>query len=136
MMQKLKSISKRGITYLAVSLWIACCVAFPVSAQQGQQQTMPPTGPSPAQITDQQIDRAAKAYQKIQEVHIMFQEVIQGTQDQNERQQLQEEANQKMIEAVKDAGLDVDTYNLVMQQVNSNDEVQERFRQKLLNGGT
>jgi hypothetical protein len=135
MMQKLKSISTRGITYLVVSLWIACCLAFPVSAQQGQQQqTMPPTGSPPAQITDQQIDRAVEAYQKIQAVHVKFQEIIQGTQDQEEMQQLQQEANQEMIEAVTASGLDVGTYNLVMEQVNSNEDVRERFLKKLNDG--
>lgn len=101
----------------------------------GQRPILPPGQKggigSKATISDAELDKAAAAYAEIQVIRQQMQQSVQQTQDPNERQRLQLEANQRMVQAAENAGLDFETYNSIMGQVRSNNELGERFRKKI-----
>jgi len=86
---------------------------------------------SQATISDVELEKAAAAYAEIQVISQQMQQSVQQTQDPEERQRLQLEVNQRMVQAAENAGLDFETYNSIMRQVRSNNELGERFREKI-----
>lgn len=124
------------VTYRFLAMSAAMCLfffmAFPVMAQEGQQQRgQPGDTESHSQISDAELEKAAEAYAKIQRISDKFQRSLQQTQNPDERLQLQREANEQMVQAVENAGLEVERYNNIMAQVRGNDKVRERFTKKM-----
>lgn len=97
-------------------------------AQQGSQQQGQSDETQP-EVSDGDLEKVAEAYVEVMKINKEFQESVQQTQDAAERQELQQEANKEMVQAVEDAGIDVQTYNIIMQQVRTNDLVLERFKE-------
>lgn len=80
-----------------------------------------------AQISDADLEKAAAAHQEVFSITQEYQHSLQVAEDLSARQRLQEEANQKMVQAIEGQGLDVDTYNRIMEQVNTDPETRQRF---------
>ncbi|MFO7727185.1 MAG: DUF4168 domain-containing protein [Desulfonatronovibrio sp.] len=99
-------------------------------SQQQQQNMMqqPDQSAEPIEVSDAELDKVAKAYVQITEIRGEFQETLSEVSDPEEAQVLQEEAGEKMVEAVQDNGLDVQKYNEVMEAA----QVDEELREKLL----
>jgi hypothetical protein len=100
---------------------------LPVTAQENQLQGPP----AEQEISHSDLDNAAKAYTSMQVIHEEFQQSVQQTQDQEERQQLQNQANQKLVHAIERSGLDVETYNHIMARVQSDPQLRETFIEKI-----
>ncbi|MFP4084433.1 MAG: DUF4168 domain-containing protein [Desulfonatronovibrio sp.] len=122
---------------------VFCCLflmatASTLSAQdqqgqegQSQQQDMmqqPDQSAEPIEVSDAELDKVAQAYVQITEIRGEFQETLSDVSDPEKAQQLQEEAGEKMVQAVQDNGLDVQKYNEVMEAA----QVDEELREKLL----
>lgn len=83
------------------------------------------------EISDTDLDNAAQAYAQMQAIHGEFQQSVQQTEDQEERQQLQNQTNERLVLAIEQTGLDVDTFNHIMAQVQSDEQLRERFIEKI-----
>jgi hypothetical protein len=120
--------------YYSLPLAAAVCLVFfmalPAMAQEGSQQQGQPGETQPADVSDAKLEKVASAYVEVTQISKKFQESLQQTEDTTERQELQQEANKEMVQAVEDAGIDVQTYNVVMQQVRKDKELAEKFREK------
>ncbi len=108
------------ITALMGALLLA---GSPAAAQQ--------ESPQDAEISDAQLDHAAQAYMEIAKIGESFREEIQTAADEDERYQLQQQANKEMTEAVQDKGLEVQEYNEIIQGVQNDDETMKKFMAKL-----
>lgn len=78
-------------------------------------------------VSEEQLEKFADAKDKVLEIQRDYTQKISDAGDQTEAQQLQAEAQQEMIEAVDDAGLDVQTYN----QLASRMQTDSSFRQQV-----
>lgn len=85
----------------------------------------------PSRIGDAKLEMAATAYKEISGIYNQLQENLQQVEGQEQRAQIEEQANQMMVQAVKNSGLTIDDYNDVMAQVRENPEEAERFNEKL-----
>jgi len=75
-------------------------------------------------ITDAELEKAAVAYVEIAKIEQKLQDAVQQhAQDSDQRQALQTAANKRMAEAIENAGLEVETYTAIMDQVQSNQEL-------------
>lgn len=119
----------------------------PQQGQQGQQGGQPPQGQQQggqqggqqynpaaqqqqgAEVSDADLEKYAKAETKVDSIREDFSEQLQGADDQEQAQQLQQQAQEEMISAVEDAGLDVTTYNQIASQVQMDDSLRERLQQ-------
>lgn len=132
--ERRKSMFKNyGLFFMSMMVY---CMSFMVLPAMSQESYMPQGQPpgvteSQSQISDAELTKAAAAYSKINSISEEFQKSLQNTTDQKERQQLQEHVNQRMVKAVQDSGLDVQTYNDIMVQVRSNTNLNERFQKKI-----
>ena len=98
--------------------------------QHGEQHMME----SPAmemQVSDAKLEKVASAYSEIQEIRLDLQDSLAGVTDPNEAQEMQMQAAAAMEEAVQDNGLDVQTYNQVMEAAQMNPELRDELFTKL-----
>jgi len=94
------------------------------AGSEGMASSLPP-------VSEIDLEKAAFAYNEITRINEDLQQSVQQTQDAEERQKLQLTANEKMVQAAENAGLDFETYNRIMQTVRSDQQMEGLFQQKL-----
>ncbi len=96
-----------------------------------QQQEMMQQPETEIQVTDSELDKVARAYSEISEIREEFQMSLTGVEDPEAAQKMQEQAGKAMVEAVENSGLDVQTYNDVMQAAQYDEELREKLLSRL-----
>ncbi len=113
-------------------IFFAAICMFALTIVPGFAQDNQPAQAEPLQqIDDTDFENAVLAYAKIQSIHEQFQQSVQGTEDQAERKELQDQANQEMINAIEVSDLDVETYSSIMAQVRSDQTLRTQFIDEL-----
>ena len=112
-------------------------------AQQAQTPNPPPETPhsspaaqSPGQgadqsavnFQDQDLKKFAELQKPIQDIRNDYSKRLQSTQQPEKAAELQKEATDKMVEVVKDSGLEVQTYNQIAVAMQSNPELQAKIQ--------
>lgn len=82
-------------------------------------------------VSDDELRSAAAAYIRIEQSNKEYQQALQEAQDETERRELQDSANQRIKWTIEMAGLSVDRYNAIMQMVQSDDALDERFQENV-----
>jgi hypothetical protein len=101
-------------------------------AQQGQgQQQMMQQPAAEVQVSDADLEKVATAYQDIHAIRVELQDSLAGVTDPESAQKLQEQASADMVEAVQENGLDVQTYNQIMEAAQTNEDIREKLSAKL-----
>ncbi|MFP4308207.1 MAG: DUF4168 domain-containing protein [Desulfococcaceae bacterium] len=116
----------------AVLLAIGLLFSAPAAAQSDQSEwgETPGAAEEPA-VESQEVRKAAQAYKRIGDINQELQEDIQDAGDQEERMQMQRDAEAKMIRSIQEVGLDVQTYNQVINAVRTDEELREEFESSL-----
>jgi hypothetical protein len=103
---------------------------LPVAPSEQPEQPGEVAQPMPP-ISDAELEKAAAAYKAITKINKDLQQSVQQTDDVKENQELQLEANKQMVLAAENAGLNYETYNIIMQAVHQNPAMEGLFQQKL-----
>lgn len=121
------------LTGSTLACLLVLALSLGVHAQTGQAEGQPMMQqPGTAiQFSDAELQKVATAYLEIHEIRMELQETLAGVSDPESAQRMQEQAGAAMVQAVQDSGLDVETYNQVMQEVQVNTELQEELASKL-----
>jgi len=102
--------------------------ASQVSAQQATQ--APATQPAPAMqaadISDQKLEKFADSLGEIMEIREDFTAKLEKTGDPAEAQQLQQQANEKMMNTVAENDLSIAEYNAINQAVQNDPKLRDR----------
>ncbi len=69
----------------------------------------------------------AGAYKKISQIHTTYKERIMQADDPSNSEALQQEANEKMSQAVTDHGLTISDYNAIFQSIQNDPALKEEF---------
>lgn len=120
----------KNLNIIAVSLFTAT-MAFSTGAlaQQAQQGQQPPPQPEAAtNVSDAELESFVDARQSIVEIQSEYSEKLQGAEDPEKANELQQEANEEMIGAVQEAGLDVDSFNSIAMAIQNDPKLQERMQ--------
>lgn len=102
------------------------------SALAAQAQQQPQAAPQQAQavdVSDKQLQQFADAQEAVNNIREDAVAKLEQIKDKNEAQQLQQQANQDMISAVKNSGLSVQNYNVIARAVHTNTKLQARLKQ-------
>jgi hypothetical protein len=87
---------------------------------------------APAQdVTDADIEHFANAVMAVEEVRQTYEKALATTDDEGEKTSLQQEAQEKMVNAIQDEGLTVQQYQMVAQAVQSDPEMWKKVQQHL-----
>lgn len=104
--------------------------------QQGQAQNQPP----PAQqqqpaadvdVSENDLEQFVSAQESIIEIQQKFSARLQEVEDPEKANELQTEANEEMIGAVEEAGLDVESFNSIAMAVQNDPELQQRLQEMM-----
>lgn len=93
-------------------------------APQAQQQA-----PQAEDFSDQQLQNFASASQEIAGISQNYTQQLQDAEGSDQQQSIREEANQRMVEAVQDSGLEVEQFNRIGQAVQNDPEMMQRVQQ-------
>ncbi len=78
------------------------------------------------QFDDATLELFASAFMQVGSIQQQYSASMGEAEDQQQMQSLQQEAQMKMAEAVRNSGLEVQTYNSIAQQLQSDTELQQR----------
>lgn len=120
---------KSLITSIALST--ALLAAGPALAENTQTQNQgyenpAATGTQKTNYSDDELKKFVKVQQDISSIRQEYIPKIEKTDDQSKAKQLQMEANDKMVAAIQDKGLDIPTYNAIATAYNSEPKVRNR----------
>ncbi|WP_373182236.1 DUF4168 domain-containing protein [Halomonas campaniensis] len=129
---------KRMTALFAAALLSAGLMSAVAHAQQDSAQQDPAAAPEQPQaaapatdFSDEQLEQFADASQEIVVISEEYTERMHAAEDESSQQEVQMEANDKMVEAVEESGLDVDTFNAIGQAVQQDPELMQRVQEKV-----
>jgi hypothetical protein len=116
----------------ATAVTLAWAPAASAQTQSGRPDTPAPgaTAPSPS-ITDQKLDAAAAALQRVVSLQKQYRDQLAQTQDASAQQQLIAKANSELAKAVTDQGLSVEEYSSIMQVAQNDPDVRGKLLQRI-----
>lgn len=119
-------------TALAAAFGLAAgMAAAPVMAQEyGQQQQQPPQAQA-VQVDEAKINQFVDALAEISTIRQTVAAELESAEDMEEAQKVQQDAQQRMVEAVESAGLSVEEYNHIASLMGSDPELAERINSEL-----
>ena len=136
-----KPLMSLSALFLAAGVTGAAFAQQGAPQQQGQQgaaqQGQPPGQPNPAlgdasDITDEEVKKFADAQAKVEQVKGEYQSQVQAaSEDPEKAMEVQREAQQEMVKAVKDTGLDVRKYNQIAQLAQYDTDLRERIQENM-----
>lgn len=120
----------------------------PVSpAQQSQPgqpgESAPPAQPPPAadatqkptiasaQVPDTEVEQFARAAGDVMKIQAEIKEKLVGATNPEIKEQLQQEANSRILETIKESGMEVERFNLIARSMNSDPELGRRVSAKM-----
>ena len=111
-------------TFMLIAFSLALVFGGHALAQDYQmQQEQPET----VDVSEQQLQQFADAQVQISAIQQDFAGRLQNVEDPEKAHELQIEANEKMTDAVEDAGLDVDSFNEIAMAIQNDPELQQRL---------
>ncbi|GJL55248.1 MAG: hypothetical protein NPIRA02_23800 [Nitrospirales bacterium] len=120
----MNSMTRKSKSLCGFLLVSSLLVLFPLgtlSAQPVESQ------PAAEQITGEKLEPFAGAYKKVSEINAAYKERIVEAGDPAKTQALQEEANEKMNQAVHDHGLTIEDYNTIFKAILNDEQLKEEF---------
>jgi len=116
----------------ALFVMLILAMAAPVMAQEGYDpNTAAPNQAEAPELDDKTLGQFVSAVKALGEIRNEFGAQLQGVQDENKAREIQEEMNQKMLSAVDEAGLDVETYNYIANQMNVDEDLRNKVEEML-----
>lgn len=101
-------------------------------AQHSPANTAAPNSATSAQAyTDSQLQNFINASQKVSMISQEYSPQIEATADQNERERIFREADDKMVAAVEEEGLSVNEFNHINQQLPQDPQLEQRINDML-----
>jgi hypothetical protein len=92
------------------------------SAPQSQSQ-------APAKnFSDDELQEFADASQEIASISQDYTQKLQNASDEGDQQKIRQQANDEMVEAVKDSGMDVEKFNSIGQAVQQDPQLMQRVK--------
>ncbi|MAA66545.1 MAG: hypothetical protein CL581_17445 [Alteromonadaceae bacterium] len=113
----------------SVALSAALLVGGPAIAQETQNQgnqTPAATGTQKKNYSDQELKKFVEVQENIGSIRDEFIPKIEEAESQAAAQELQMKANDKMVAAIQEEGMDIPTYNAIATAYNSEPQVRNR----------
>lgn len=96
-----------------------------MSGGQAQQEQQQMEQQQPAEFDQESLERFADAYVDVGEIHTEYSQRLQEVEAPEDAQELQQEANDKMVEAIREQGLEVQDYSEIAAALERDPEMRE-----------
>jgi hypothetical protein len=113
---------------IGIALVSAAFLFTPMVASSEPTYTPPASAQEQApvpQVDDAIVDKFVVAFADVRELQQKFSKKLEGVESQEEARDLQQEAQQEMISAVEEAGLNVADYNQVVSAMEQNPQLRD-----------
>ncbi|WEX07053.1 DUF4168 domain-containing protein [Chelativorans sp. AA-79] len=121
----------------AACLSAGVVVAAPALAQEPPQPSAPaanqpsePAAEAPA-VSEEKLQSFVVAFAEVEKIKQEYSQRLQGAGSEGEQQQIQNEAGQKMLQAVQDKGISVDEYNQIIRAAQTDPALAERVTEAM-----
>ncbi len=121
--------NKRYPMVLMIALTTLLWLATPVIAQDAM-----PEYEAGVQVSDTDLMQFANAMQAVNDIRDQYSQRIEAADSQDQAQQLQQEAGERMTMAVQDTGMTVDQYNEIAVALQGDPQLMQRLEQLLMDG--
>jgi hypothetical protein len=101
-------------------------VPFAVHAEEGL-----PTQASQQKVSEEDLKTFADAYTEVTQIYNDYENRITQSKEPDQATALQQEANQKMNQVVKEKGLSIEDYNAIYRTIENDPVIQQQFTQIL-----
>jgi len=98
------------------------------TAGMAQQQGMQQQPPQDIDVSTAELESFSEARTAITEIQQDYSQRLQGADDPEKANALQQEANEEMISAVQETGLDVESFNTIAMAVQNDPELQQELQ--------
>ncbi len=111
------------------SLSVLIVITFVLSVVQSRavQAEVRETPVAHEEISGNILEPFAGAYKEVSEIHTSYEERIVKALDPVQADALQQEANQKMTQAVTDRGMTIEDYNALFQTIQNDPDLKKKF---------
>lgn len=92
-------------------------------AQSTQQQSV--------EFTDEKIEAFVEAREQVVEISKKWEDRLSNAESQEELRSLQQESQEEMVEAVRDEGISVNEYNLIVDATQTDEELRKRVNEMM-----
>jgi len=123
-----------SIKRLTTAVFFAVTLGSVSTLSFAQEQSTPPAAPAApetVQPTDEQLERYISAARKVAAVAQEYQPQLEQAEDEADRQQIMQEADDKMVSAVQDDGFSVEEYNGISLAIQQDAELRNKVEQML-----
>jgi len=114
----------RNCKLLTTALFAALLTLSTAGLAQQQQ-----AAPTDVDVSDAELQSFAEARTAITEIQQDYSQRLQGADDPEKANALQQEANEEMIAAVQETGLDVESFNTIAMAVQNDPELQQQLQE-------
>ncbi len=121
---------KKSLTSISLSILIALASSSALAQEETQAnaQTAPQAAPQTIEITEAAVDKFIEVLQDVESIRGKYVERLQDAEDQQTAMEIQQEAQEKMVEKVQSSGMTVQQFNLIAQAAQQSPEIQQRIR--------
>ncbi|QKT04655.1 DUF4168 domain-containing protein [Ectothiorhodospiraceae bacterium 2226] len=127
-------------SFAAAALAAAMAFTLPAMAQEGgygqpdgaQGQPMPPAAqPEPQlqaeDLDDEQLEAFAAAFVEVDKIRAQYEPELERSEDPQQAMEIQRQANEEMIQAIENEGLDPQTYNAIAMAAGPDEQLRNRL---------
>lgn len=121
---------KKSLASISLSILIALASSSALAQEETQAnaQTAPQAAPQTIEITEAAVDKFIEVLQDVESIRGKYVERLQDAEDQQTAMEIQQEAQEKMLEKVQSSGMTVQQFNLIAQAAQQSPEIQQRIR--------
>lgn len=129
----MKSRMKLAATALATSALVfgAHTALAQNAGAQNNAGAAPQAQSTPMQVDDETVSKFVDAYTDVREIHSEYAQKLQNVQDSQQANNMQQEAQQKMEQAVTDNDISVEQYMRIAQQIGQDPQLRSRIQAEL-----
>lgn len=113
---------------LIAALGLGTSAAASTTGEKGSQES-PQLVAQANQITDKQLETFVEARARVQEIATQWEERLNNAESQEKVNNLQQAAQEEMVQAVKEEGLSVNDYNMIVSEAQADPELRQRINE-------
>ncbi|NKI34622.1 DUF4168 domain-containing protein [Wenzhouxiangella sp. XN79A] len=96
----------------------------------------PPAAAAPdTEVSDRELNAFLDARESIAAIQQDYSQRLENTQEPEKANELQQAANEEMIQAVEDSGLDVERFNTIVMAIQNDPELQRKLQEQIGGSG-
>ncbi|MCE3027254.1 MULTISPECIES: DUF4168 domain-containing protein [Salinicola] len=118
---------QRITAFLAAAMMTTGLASAPVMAQDTADSAAKTQAPA-KNFSDEQLQHFADASQQIASISQDYTEQLQNASDEGQQQKIRQQANDEMVEAVKDNEMSVEQFNAIGQAIQQDPQLMQRVQ--------